>query len=212
MERVLAAGRVMDMQTLPDIQTVRRMAAKEAVECLKLLKPGAIPTVTLLLEDAQHLHPKAICAAYRARGAQITDDEKKAFKIRGNASMSYKALDEIYDAGLGNPIHAHETTLLRAAFVMFRYHNASSIERMMIEHPDHPPEIQYDMVHPDACAVCSALHRKPVPPDWGIFPPGGCSCTTAPYGLHVHIDYIGVQLAKEAAQRNVFEKVKRLFR
>ena len=103
--------------------------------------------------------------------------------------MSKKALSEISDKGAEDPTRAHETTLLRASFVMFRYRNALSISKMMEDHPQYPVQIQYDIFHPDACETCKALNEKSVPANWGLFAPCKCVCVTAPYGLRSVVDW-----------------------
>jgi len=207
----------MAMNALQDLKTIRRMAAEESVGHLKLLKSHAVTIVDSLLEYGVHEHPKAICAAYRRRGNQISDQEKKALKIRKNAFMNQQALAEISDTGLQDPIRAHELTVLRATFVISRYRTALSAERMILEYAHYPIEVQYDVFHPDACAVCNSLYRKPVPSDWALFPPKGCTCVTAPYGLHLNVDYIGGYLEEEELEKtsssvSIVEKIKEYFR
>ena len=207
----------MAMNALQDLKTIRRMAAEESVGHLKLLKSHAVTIVDSLLENAVHEHPKAICADYRRRGNQISDQEKKALKIRKNAFMNQQALAEISDTGLQDPIRAHELTVLRATFVISRYRTALSAERMILEYAHYPIEVQYDVFHPDACAVCNSLYRKPVPSDWALFPPKGCTCVTAPYGLHLNVDYIGGYLEEEKLEKtsssvSIVEKIKEYFR
>lgn len=205
------------MQPIPNFGTLRRQAAQESIESLKLLNLGAVDTVFRLLEDAQHTNPKAIYTAYRKQGNQISDLDKKTLGIRKNGFMTYEALADISGDGMHDVIRAHELTVLRASFVLFRYRNAISAERMMKEHCEIPIEVQYDVFHPESCDVCNALHHTPVGSDWGLFPPTGCTCVTAPYGLHVHVDFIGGQLANEersnrASRPTFIEKIKTLFR
>lgn len=188
------------MNRLPNENTFRRRAAEEAVELLGLLKPEALETVFELLDNPDGSHPRAICTAYRKRGEQLQDAEKKVAGIRKNAFMSRKALAEITAKGMQEPLRAHELTVLRGSFAIFRHGNALSAERMMQQHPELPIEIQYDVVHQDSCNVCNALYRKPVGSDWGLFAPDGCTCITAPYGLHVNADFIGELVAKEERQ------------
>ena len=183
------------MDSLPDQQSIRMGAAQEAVEHLGLLKPGAAATIKDLLCDFHGEHPRSVCTTYRKMGGQLSDDEKRAIGIRANAFLSRAALAEISEKGMLDPIRAHEITLLRASFVIFRHRNAQSYARMMANHPDYPIEIQYDVFHPDACTVCSGLDRTPVPADWGLFAPTGCTCLTAPYGLRSEVDFNAPLLA-----------------
>ncbi|MCB2074963.1 MAG: hypothetical protein H6917_04925 [Novosphingobium sp.] len=193
------------------------MAAQEAVERLGLLVPEAVNTVFRLLEDTEVVHPKAICTAFRKEGLQLTDEHKRTLKIRKNAFMTREALAEVSELGMQDPIRAHELTVLRASFAVFRHRNALSAERMMRVHPDMPIEVEYDMFHPDTCELCASLHRKPVGLDWGLLPPSGCTCVTAPYGLHLRVDYIGHAVSlerdvKRAPKPSVVEEIKRLWR
>ena len=200
-DRCWAVSLVMD--SLPAQQALRSRAAQEAVEHLGLLKPEAAATIKDLLSDFQGEHPRSVCTAYRKMDEQLSDDEKRAIGIRANASLSRAALAEISEKGMLDPIRAHETTLLRASFVIFRHRNAQSYARMMADHPDYPVEIQYDVFHPDACTVCTGLDRTPVPSDWGLFAPAGCTCLTAPHGLRSEVDF-GAPL--RAATKNVGDK------
>lgn len=182
-------------EPLPGYHSLRRLAAQEAVDNLRLLKPHTVSTVDRLLTQAQELHPRTICSAYRKQGKQLPDEEKKRLGIRKNGFMSREALEEISELGLKDPIRAHELTVLRASFALFRHRNAISAQRFIREQPELPIEVQYDVSHPDACEKCKALHHKPVGPDWGLLPPSGCTCVTAPYGLHIHADWFA-QLAQ----------------
>lgn len=203
------------MNPLPSYIELRRKAAQEAIRRLGLLRVGAAYTVYNLLEDAQALHPKAICTAYRKQGEQLTDEEKEGLGIRKNAFMAREALTELTELGLQDPIRAHELTVLRASFTMFRYRNAVSARGMMREYPDTPIEIRYDVFHADTCDLCKSLDGKLVDVNWGLFPPEGCTCVTAPYGLRVHMDYISGCIAQERNAKHTFthsliEKLKEL--
>ncbi len=205
------------MNRLPDETTFRRRAAEEAVAHLGLLKSDAVETVFGLLDNPHGFHPRAICTAYRKGGEQLEDGEKKAAGIRKSALMSRDAIAEITAKGMQDPLRAHELTVLRGSFAIFRHRNALSAERMMQEHPDLPIEVQYDVFHSDSCGVCNDLYRKPVEPDWGLFAPDGCTCITAPYGLHIHADFIGEVLVKERRQRRsakltLLARIKQIFR
>ena len=205
------------MNRLPDENAFRRHAAEEAVAHLGLLKPGAVETVFRLLDNSDGSHPRAICTAYRKRGAQLQDGEKKAAGIRKSAFMSHAALAEITAKGMRDPLRAHELTILRGSFAIVRHRNALSAERMMQEYSDLPIEVQYDVFHPESCSVCNALYRKTVGPDWGLFAPDGCICITAPYGLHIHADFIGELVVKEERQRQsaklpLLARIKQIFR
>lgn len=205
------------MNRLPDEATFRRRAAKEAVAHIGLLKPEAVETVVRLLDNPDGFHPRAICTAYRKRGEQLQDEDKKVAGIRKSAFMSYNAIAEITAKGMQDPLRAHELTVLRGSFAIFRHRNALSTERLMQEHPDLPIEVQYDVTHSDSCGICNARHRKQVGSDWGLFPPDGCTCITAPFGLRTHADFIGEVLAEEEWQRqseklSLFVRIKQILR
>ena len=202
----------LEMDSLPDQQTIRKRAAHEAVERLGLLRPEAAETIIDLLSNFQGEHPRSACAAYRKTGEQLSDDEKRAIGIRSNAYLSRAALAEISEKGMEDPIRAHETTLLRASFVILRHRNAQSSARMMVDHPDYPVEIQYDVFHPDACPICASLDRTPVPRDWGLFAPVGCTCVTAPYGLRSEVDFLAPlrTTAKKSAAKSEISFLARL--
>jgi hypothetical protein len=99
---------------------IEEAAAREAVEQLGVLTPEAIPTIARLLQGDISEHPRAIATRYRKEGEQISDADKRALRIRRNGFLSRQALAEITPAGLGDPLAAHETTLLRATFTVIR--------------------------------------------------------------------------------------------
>jgi hypothetical protein len=189
------------MSSLPDEKVLRRRAAEEAVAHLGLLKPEAAETVYRLLDNPDGSHPRAICAAYRKEGSQLLEEEKNKASLRKNAFMSREAIVEISPKGMHDPLRAHELTVLRGSFAVFRHRNALSAQHIMQEHPNLPIEVQYDVFHPDSCDVCKALHGKPVGPDWGLLAPDGCTCVTAPFGLQIHADFIGEVLVEEEQQK-----------
>lgn len=178
------------MDTLPDAKAFRSVAANEAVTRLGLLKVEAVPTIEKLLLRTGEAHPRGVCSSYRSEGRQLSDEEKSKLRIRKNEHMSQGAFDEITSDGMSSPIRAHELTLLRAAFAVFRHNKALSAQRIISDHPRTPLSVEYDVVHPDACADCLMRHGQPVPSDWGLFPSNECTCVTAPYGLKLHIDFV----------------------
>jgi hypothetical protein len=206
----------MQMSPLPDKKTLRRRAAEEAVAYLGLLRPEATETVFRLLDNPDGSNPRAICTIYRKKGEQLHEGEKKVAGLRKKAFMSREALAEITAKGMQDPLRAHELTVLRGSFAIFRHRHALSAEHMMQKHPNLPIEVQYDVFHPDSCDVCNALHGKPVGPNWGLFAPDRCTCITAPYGLHIHVDFIGEVLAEEDQQRrsekpSLFARIRQIF-
>lgn len=179
------------MNDLPDTATIRLQATNEALTRLGLLKPLAAPMITGLLENLAGEHPRTACAAYRKSGEQVSRDEKRKLGIRANAFLSRKALEELSEKGLVDPLRAHELTLLRASFVLSRYRNAASYAKVMADHPEVRMEVRYDAFHHDSCDVCKNLHDTPVGPDYGLFAPEGCACPTAPYALRLDADWLG---------------------
>lgn len=179
------------MKDLPDDHAMRLMAAREAVARLGLLKPGAEPTIVTLLENRAGEHPRTAATALRRAGEQLSDEEKRMLGIRPNAFFSRQALDELGEKGFADPLRAHETTLLRATFVMFRHRNALSYRKVMKEHPRVRMTVRYDAFHHESCDVCKSLHDTPVGADWGLLAPEGCMCLTAPHGLRLDADWLG---------------------
>lgn len=179
------------MKDLPDDHAMRLMAAREAVARLGLLKPVAEATIVTLLENRAGEHPRTTATAWRRAGEQLSDEEKRMLGIRPNAFFSRQALDELGEKGFADPLRAHETTLLRATFVMFRHRNAVSYRKVMKENPRVRMTVRYDAFHHDSCDVCKSLHDTPVGADWGLFAPGACTCLTAPHGLRLDADWLG---------------------
>tara|TARA_R100001132_G_scaffold25020_1_gene24825 strand:- start:56 stop:682 length:627 start_codon:yes stop_codon:yes gene_type:complete len=187
------------MDKLPDKNQFTARAVNEAICRLGLLEPNTERTLIKLLNNSEGEHPRALACTHRKEGSQLSDDEKRAAGIRQNAFMSQIAFNELTERGREDPIHAHELSLLRAQFSLFRYRTALSTREMMKRHRDHVGYIilKYDMFHQDTCACCQALNGKPVPDNWGLLPPESCECTTAPYGLRTEVDFIGAALARE---------------
>lgn len=179
------------MDDLPDAATIRVQATHEALARLGLLKPLAAPTIVALLENLAGEHPRTACTAYRKTGEQISAEEKRRLAIRANAFLSKKALSELSDKGLVDPLRAHELTLLRASFVLSRHRNALSYARVMADHPEVRMVVRYDAFHHDSCDACKNLHDTPVGPDWSLLAPEGCACLTAPYALRLDADWLG---------------------
>jgi len=189
------------MDELPDIPTIRLLAARESVARLGLLKPAAVPTIVTLLENRAGEHPRTVATAWRKAGEQVSVDEKRMLGIRPNAFLSREALDELAEKGFADPLRAHELTLLRATFVMFRHRNAVSYRKVMAEHPAVRMEVRYDAFHHDSCGVCKSLHDTPVGTDLGLFAPNGCTCLTAPHGLRLDADWLGADREAGSGER-----------
>ena len=189
------------MDDLPDDPTMRLMAAREAVAYLGLLKPAAEPTIVRLLENRAGEHPRTVATVWRKAGEQVSAEEKRILGIRPNAFLSREALDELAERGFADPLRAHELTLLRATFVLFRHRNAVSYRKVMAEHPDVRMEVRYDAFHHDSCEVCKSLHDTPVGTDWGLFAPDGCACMTAPHGLRLDAEWLGADREAGSGKR-----------
>lgn len=127
------------------------------------------------------------------------------------AKKGHLALAELSDSGLHDPIRAHEVTVLRASFSMSRYRNAASAADFLRQNPRTPVKVLYDVFHHDGCKVCRALDGIAVGSDWGLFAPKACTCTTAPYGLKIDVDWISGCIAEEleadvASKPSFYEK------
>ena len=179
------------MDELPDITTIRLMAAREAIARVGLLKPAAEPTIVTLLENLGGEHPRTAATAWRKAGEQVSGEDRRLLGIRAKAFFSRQALGELAEKGFADPLRAHELTLLRATFVMSRHRNALSYRKVMAEHPQVRMTVRYDAFHHDSCDVCNGLHDMAVGPDWGLFAMDSCSCVTAPYALRLDADWLG---------------------
>lgn len=182
------------MHELPDLPAIRIMAAREAVARLGLLKPAAEPTIVALLDNLGGDHPRTAITAWRKAGEQLSSEEKRMLGIRANAFFSRQALEELCDKGFPDPLKAHETSLLRASFVMSRHRDAATYRKIMAEHPRVRMEVRYDAFHHDSCDVCKSLHDRPVGDDWALFAPEACTCPTAPHSLRLDADWLGPAL------------------
>lgn len=201
------------MDDLTDVSTMRLLAAREAVARLRLLRPAAEPTIVTMLENRAGEHPRTVATAWRKAGEQVSAEEKRMLGIRPNAFLSREALNELAERRSADPLRAHELTLLRTNFVMFRHRNAVSYQKVMAEYPEVRMAVRYDAFHHDSCDVCKSLHDTPVGADWGLFAPDGCTCLTAPHGLRLDADWPGADReagsgGREAARPTFLEKVR----
>lgn len=169
---------------------VKQQAAREAVERLGLLKPQAADTVELLLADAEFMHPRAICTAYRKTGPQISDEIKKSLGIRKNGFLSEQALAELSELGLNDALRAHELTVLRAAFAVSRSRSVESGLGLRAQIGSGFIGFRYDVLQ-DACPSCRERDGEIVAdPMTAIFAPSDCSCVTANYGIRADVDWL----------------------
>ena len=166
-------------------------AAREAVTTLGLLTPGAIPTITGLLSDDLIEHPRSICTRYRKTGEQISDEEKKRLGIRRNGFLSKAALSEISEAGLAEPLAAHERTLLRATFTMSRANAIGKADEVLEQVGGALIGWEHSTLNKD-CPACNRLdHRVTAADQAVILPPSDCrpGCT-APYTIRPKFDWL----------------------
>jgi hypothetical protein len=170
-----------------DFGTMRLAAAREAVSALGLLKPAAEAIICHCLDARLDDHPRARCLAYRKHGEQLSIDEKRSAGLRANAFFSWAAYDELTDAGRREPLKAHETTLLRAVFTMFRY-GVVTRARAEIGRPEFDDKFKHETTH-TLCPGCNEVDGIVARGDQvELFPPSGCTCLTANYILKPHID------------------------
>jgi len=169
-----------------DGATFRLAAAREAIVALNLINPEAEGIIWHMLDFRLTDHPKARTTAYRKDGEQLSADEKRALGLRSKAFLSRRALAEISPKGMVSPLEAHEKTLLRASFSLFRYRAIQN-----------PPEIdgfeiayKIDVLNM-ACPVCKTLDGKIVTGnDAPMFALPRCECETANFGLVAFVDWL----------------------
>jgi hypothetical protein len=171
-----------------DFNAMRLAAARESIDRLELLRPGAEDIIFHLLDGRLIEHPGKLCTAYRQDGEQLSKEEKRALGLRSNAALSRKAFGELTQKGRENPLRAHETVLLRATFTLSRYQ--AIVRARGFDLPEFCDDYRYSMLRAD-CDACAALDGMIVKGDAAaIFPPPGCTCDTANYGLEVSIDWL----------------------
>ena len=168
---------------------IKLAAAQEAVSHLGLLKPEAVNTIVSLMQAGMAEHPRAIATAYRKDGEQLSPDEKRAARIRGNAYMSRRAYDELTDSGKARALVAHEVTLLRAMFTDNRFARLTS-PGLSASLTRHFEGFRYDALSID-CPFCSRVDGTVVQPDQvAILPPADCRCETANYSISPKMDWL----------------------
>ena len=170
---------------------MRLAATREAIEHLGLLKPEAQDIIYHLTDDrfAEH-HPRARCTAYRKDGEQLMKQELKALGLRSNAALSKKAFGELSEKGLAVPLEAHEKTLLRAVFVLFRWQAVKQGQASSSKIAKFRDEYKVSTAHRD-CPACNAIDDKIFKGDDApILPVEGCICDTANFTLRKHVDFL----------------------
>ncbi len=156
-------------------------AAREAVGMLRLLTAAAIPTIVRLLQDDIRDHPRAIAAAHRRDGEQLSDEEKRALGIRRNGFLSRTAFDELTGEGRTHPLVAHELTLLRATFTLIRSLRVADAGLLQARFGSAFLGFEHQTLHRD-CPACNLIDGTVVPAAGArILPPAGCvpGCTAS---------------------------------
>jgi hypothetical protein len=169
---------------------IRDEAAREAVSTLGLLVSEAIPTIASLLDEKIQEHPRAIAAAYRKTGEQLSLGEKKLLGIRANGFLSRMAFSELSFSGLTTPLTAHETTLLRATFTLIRHRRVAEESDLRKRLGRAFVGFKHETLHHD-CGSCNKLDGLVTDAfDAAVFPPMDCvkNCT-ASYGISPKIDF-----------------------
>jgi hypothetical protein len=171
-----------------DYDMMRLAAAREAVLTLGLLVPSAEARIYHFLDEGLTDHPTARCRAWRKHGEQMTPEEKKAAGIQPRAFYSREAFVELTDTGRLRPMDAHDVTLLRAQFSVFRYSAAVKSREVLEAYPN--SFYKHETLH-SKCPACNRLDGRQAPADEiELFPPAECTCETANYSVTPHIDWL----------------------
>lgn len=170
---------------------IREEAAREAVQHFGLIDLCAVPIIAELLQDSFIDHPRALATAYRKRGDQISDAEKKALGIRKNGYLSRAAFAELTDLGRKLPLVAHERTLLRASFTLNRHRRVEAEADLKARFGHQFLGFKHDGLSRD-CPACNRLNGMITSgTEAAIMPPSGCvqGCV-ASYDLTPKIDWL----------------------
>lgn len=172
-------------------ETMNNEAAREAVVTLKLVTPAAISTIAGLLQDDMRDHPRAIAAAYRKAGDQISDEEKRALGIRKNAFLSGQALAQLTVEGRLEPLIAHERTLLRATFTLIRSQRVAKEGELQLQLGEAFVGFEHETLGRE-CPACNRLDGVvSSAADAHVLPPADCVAgCTANYGIRPKIDFL----------------------
>jgi len=137
-------------------QELTKEALEEAMQNLEYLTLDAFAPMLKLLLSGKGAPPKQLATEHRKQGEQISSEEKKTLGIRANSFFSKRALLELTDKGIKNPLHAHEITLLRATL----YAQKARSVRQAAE-ADYYEFIIHGGLR-EECPVCARLHGKKV--------------------------------------------------
>jgi hypothetical protein len=174
---------------IPTAADIKRQAVREAISALGLIKAEAEDTIVGFLEDQMETHPRQTLTGYR-KGEQLSREEKKAIGLRSNAFLSRQAFNDLTEAGLKNPLKAHETVLLRVTFTFQRYRSLEAIKASGLVGDKVFKGMKYDVLNMQ-CAVCGPMDGKTIPIDEAtIFPFPGCTCGTANWGYRADVDFL----------------------
>lgn len=97
------------------------LALMEAIEALQLVKAEALPDLLKALPN--YLSDPGYALEWRKSGTQLTSGEKAQLGMSARAFMSKELLALLTPQGMRTPLSAHEMTLQRASFSVFRYQN-----------------------------------------------------------------------------------------
>ena len=166
-------------------------AAQEAVATLGLLQPDAVGTIAGLLDPEMREHPRAIATAFRKTGVQLADVDKRALGIGTNAFLSKAALEEIAPLGLGDPLVAHELTLLRATFTIARAQRVSQEAALKEQLGLAFVGFEHECVGRD-CPACNRVDgRVTRAAEAFVMPPVDCVAKcTGNYAIRAKIDWL----------------------
>ncbi len=171
-----------------DYDTMRLAAAREAVATLGLLQSSTEGRIYHFLDKRLTDHPTARCRAWRKHGEQMTAEQKKANGINPRTFYSRAAFAELTEAGRRRPLAAHDVTLLRAQFTLFRYSAVIDSRQVLEAYPNGLYE--HETLNSE-CPACNQLDGLQTPADAiTLFPPAGCICETANYRVKPQIDWL----------------------
>lgn len=177
----------------------------EAIAALGYLNTEAFEHLLPLMPRCLYEHPRQVATWLRKQGEQISPAEKKALGIRRNAFMSRQALADLTAKGLASPLKAHEVTLLRATFSMFRLRTITNGLN------SGAAEFRFSATHSE-CRGCERLQgsfalRHEVSPD----SPPDCSREACSLHIDAKFDWLGPALNPEGENSfNIYRRVNNL--
>jgi hypothetical protein len=139
-----------------NLRELKKEALDEAMQNLGYLRLDAFTPMLKLFLSNKDAPPRQLATEHRKRGEQLSAEEKKSLGIRANSFFSKRALAELTEKGIKNPLHAHFITLLRATLYA---QNARSV-RQAVE-----AECYELIIHGgfrEECPVCARLQGNKV--------------------------------------------------